>query len=199
MVRIALGQLNTTVGDLDGNVDRLATAAADATAAGADVVVFPELAITGYPPEDLVLRPAFVRDNLAALEALAARTAAGCDVVVGFADRSAAGVHNAAALLRGGAVIARYAKCKLPNYGVFDERRTFVPGDRGVVVEVAGTPRRSVRVRGRLGARPALRQLRRHTDHREPQRLAVPPRARPTSAPTCFAPEPPRPAHGSCT
>jgi NAD+ synthase (glutamine-hydrolysing) len=140
VVRIALGQLNTTVGDLDGNVDRLASAAADATAAGADVIVFPELAITGYPPEDLVLRPAFVRDNLTALDDLAARTTPGCDVVVGFADRSAAGaVQNAAALLRGGVVAARYAKCKLPNYGVFDERRTFAPGDGGVVVDVAGT------------------------------------------------------------
>jgi NAD+ synthase (glutamine-hydrolysing) len=141
VVRIALGQLNTTVGDLDGNVERLASAAADATAADADVVVFPELAITGYPPEDLVLRHAFVRDNVAALDELAARTTAGCDVVVGFADRSAAGsVHNAAALLRGGAVQARYAKCKLPNYGVFDERRTFEPGTGGVVVDIAGTP-----------------------------------------------------------
>jgi NAD+ synthase (glutamine-hydrolysing) len=140
VVRIALGQLNTTVGDLDGNVERLATAAADATAAGADVVVFPELAITGYPPEDLVLRPAFVRDNLAALDELAARTAQGCGVVVGFADHDAGGVRNAAALLRGGAVAARYAKCKLPNYGVFDERRTFVPGTDGVVVDVAATP-----------------------------------------------------------
>jgi NAD+ synthase (glutamine-hydrolysing) len=140
VVRIALGQLNTTVGDLDGNVDHLAAAAADATAAGADLVVFPELAITGYPPEDLVLRPAFVRDNIAAVEELAVRTAEGCDVVVGFADRIAAGqVQNAAALLRGGVVAARYAKCKLPNYGVFDERRTFTPGDGGVVVDVAST------------------------------------------------------------
>jgi NAD+ synthase (glutamine-hydrolysing) len=140
VVRIALGQLNTTVGDLAGNVEHLATAAADATAAGADVVVFPELATTGYPPEDLVLKPAFLRDTLAALDDLAARTAGGCDVVVGFADRSAAGAaQNAAALVRGGVVAARYAKCKLPNYGVFDERRTFAPGDGGVVVDIAGT------------------------------------------------------------
>jgi hypothetical protein len=87
VARIALGQLNTTVGDLDGNVVRMATWAAKATAGGADVIVFPELAVTGYPPEDLVLRSAFVDDNLTALDALAAETAAGCDVVVGFVDR----------------------------------------------------------------------------------------------------------------
>jgi NAD+ synthase (glutamine-hydrolysing) len=140
VVRIALGQLNTTVGDLDGNVARLADAAKRATAEGADAVVFTELAITGYPPEDLVLRRSFVNDNLAALEALAAATAGGCVVFVGFADRSAAGVHNATAVLRDGAVVARYAKCKLPNYGVFDERRTFVPGAESEIVDVAGTP-----------------------------------------------------------
>ena len=139
MVRIALGQLNTTVGDLDGNAQRIADAAARATAAGADAIVLPELAITGYPPEDLVLRRAFVDDTLATVDALARATAAGCDVIVGFVDRSAAGVHNAAAVLQGGAVTARYAKCKLPNYGVFDERRTFVAGTDGVTVEVAGT------------------------------------------------------------
>ena len=139
MVRIALGQLNTTVGDLDGNVDRLADAARRATAENADVVVFTELAITGYPPEDLVLRPSFVGDNLAALQALAAATADGCDVIVGFVDRTNAGLHNGAAALHGGEVRPRYAKCKLPNYGVFDERRTFAPGTGGTVVDVAGT------------------------------------------------------------
>jgi NAD+ synthase (glutamine-hydrolysing) len=139
VVRIALGQLNTTVGDLDGNVDRLADAARRATTAGADAVVFTELAITGYPPEDLVLRPSFVTDNLAALDALAAATADGCDVIVGFVDRTDAGLHNAAAVLHGGVVRARYAKCKLPNYGVFDERRTFAPGMDTAVVDVAGT------------------------------------------------------------
>jgi len=139
VVRIALGQLNTTVGDLDGNAQRIADAAARATEAGADAIVLPELAITGYPPEDLVLRHAFVDDTLATVDGLARATADGCDVIVGFVDRSPAGVHNAAAVLRGGAVTARYAKCKLPNYGVFDERRTFVPGTGGVTVDVAGT------------------------------------------------------------
>jgi NAD+ synthase (glutamine-hydrolysing) len=138
VVRIALGQLNTTVGDLDGNVDRMASWARRATAEKADVVLFPELAITGYPPEDLVLRPEFVDDNLAALERLAKETADGCDVVVGFVDRSGAGLHNAAALLRGGQVATRYAKCKLPNYGVFDEKRYFVPGTASARVAIGG-------------------------------------------------------------
>jgi NAD+ synthase (glutamine-hydrolysing) len=138
VVRIALAQLNTTVGDLDGNVERMATWAARATSEGADVVLFPELAITGYPPEDLVLRSEFVDDNLSALERLAKETAQGCDVVVGFVDRSPAGLHNAAALLRGGNVLTRYAKVKLPNYGVFDEKRYFVPGTASARVTIGG-------------------------------------------------------------
>ena len=136
MVRIALGQLNTTVGDLEGNVDRLAEWSLRASDAGADVVCFPELAITGYPPEDLVLRPEFIRDNLEALEELARRTAGGCAVLTGFIDRSEQGLHNAAALLQGGSVSARYHKIKLPNYGVFDEQRYFAPGRHGCLVQL---------------------------------------------------------------
>jgi NAD+ synthase (glutamine-hydrolysing) len=138
VIRVALGQLNTTVGDLDGNVARMAGWAAKATAAGADVIVFPELAVTGYPPEDLVLRSEFVDDNLAALASLARTSAGGCDVIAGFVDRSEIGLHNAAALLRGGEVAARYAKSKLPNYGVFDEKRYFVPGTGGTSVQIGG-------------------------------------------------------------
>jgi NAD+ synthase (glutamine-hydrolysing) len=129
VVRIALAQINTTVGDLDGNVEKMVRCAADASGIGADVVCYPELAITGYPPEDLVLRPEFVRDNLAALEELAKRTAGGVAVLTGFVDRTARGLHNAAALLRGGAITERYHKVQLPNFGVFDEQRYFVPGD----------------------------------------------------------------------
>jgi len=139
MVRIALGQIDPTVGDLDGNVDLMTAWASRATEAGADVVVFPELALTGYPPEDLVLRSAFVDDNLAALERLAAQTAGGCSVVTGFVDRTDAGIHNAAGLLANGEVVARYHKVKLPNYGVFDEQRTFVPGEAECAVRLAGS------------------------------------------------------------
>jgi len=139
MVRIALGQIDPTVGDLDGNVDLMIAWASRATEAGADVVVFPELALTGYPPEDLVLRSAFVDDNLAALERLAKETAGGCSVVTGFVDRTDAGIHNAAALLANGEVVARYHKVKLPNYGVFDEQRTFVAGEAECAVRLAGS------------------------------------------------------------
>jgi NAD+ synthase (glutamine-hydrolysing) len=136
VVRIAIGQLNPTVGDLAGNVELMTDWTVRATRAGADLIAFPELAITGYPPEDLVLRPEFVDDNLAALEDLARRTADACAVVTGFVDRSERGLHNAAAFVRGGEVLARYWKIKLPNYGVFDERRYFVAGDETALVDV---------------------------------------------------------------
>jgi NAD+ synthase (glutamine-hydrolysing) len=139
MVRIALGQIDPSVGDLEGNVELLTAWASRATEAGADVVVFPELAITGYPPEDLVLRPAFVDDNLSALEHLAKRTAGGCPVVTGFVDRTDRGIHNAAGLVANGEIVARYHKIKLPNYGVFDEQRTFVPGSAECAVRLAGS------------------------------------------------------------
>ncbi len=139
MPRLALGQVNLTVGDLPGNVARMAEAADRATYAGADVVAFPELAITGYPPEDLVLRGEFVRENLDALSTLARKTATSCPVIAGFIDRSDAGLHNAAALLRNGTVESRYHKVQLPNFGVFDEQRYFVPGTSGATVEVGGT------------------------------------------------------------
>ena len=139
MVRIALGQVDPTVGDLEGNVERLIAWTTRATEASADVVVFPELAITGYPPEDLVLRSSFVDDNLEAVERLARETAGGCSILTGFVDRTTAGIHNAAGLIGNGQIVARYHKMKLPNYGVFDEQRTFVPGESACAVRVAGS------------------------------------------------------------
>jgi NAD+ synthase (glutamine-hydrolysing) len=136
--RVALGQLNLTVGDLAGNVERMAAAATRAADARAELVCFPELSITGYPPEDLVLRPEFVRDNLAALDELAAKTADACPVIAGFVDRTERGLHNAAAYLAGGEVRVRYHKIVLPNYGVFDEKRYFVPGEQSEQVSVGG-------------------------------------------------------------
>jgi len=139
VVRIALGQINATVGDLDGNAAKMAEWAARAEALGADLICFPELALTGYPPEDLVLRDRFVQDNLQALQGLASDTAEACPVMVGFVDRSPAGLHNAAALLANGDVTARYHKVKLPNYGVFDEKRYFVPGQASCSVRLASS------------------------------------------------------------
>jgi NAD+ synthase (glutamine-hydrolysing) len=136
-MRIALGQVNVTVGDLAGNVDKMDAWVREATGHGADLVCFPELAVTGYPPEDLVFRPSFVDANLEALGELAERTERRCAVLVGFVDRTERGLHNAAALLRGGRVEDRYHKHRLPNYGVFDEQRYFVPGDRGCAFRLA--------------------------------------------------------------
>jgi len=130
-IRVAACQLDTVVGDLDGNVQRVLAALGQAEEAGADVAVFPELALTGYPPEDLLLKPGFVRDNRLALERVVARTG-DCAAVVGFVD-SARDLFNAAAVCAGGMVKGVYHKRLLPNYAVFDEQRYFTPG--------AGAPR----------------------------------------------------------
>src|SRR5687767_4536176 len=120
-LRVALGQINTRVGDLDGNVARIVEALKAADEQGCDLAVFPELAVCGYPPEDLLLKPGFVADNKAALQAVAAATAAGgCAAVVGFVDAER-DLHNAAAVCASGSVQAIYHKRLLPNYAVFDE------------------------------------------------------------------------------
>ena len=136
-MRIALAQVNPTVGDLAGNARMVIDWIGEARDAGADVVCFPELVITGYPPEDLVLKPSFVRDNLAQLE-LVARAAKGIAVVAGFVDRDG-DLYNAAAFMADGEVKTIYHKVFLPNYGVFDEKRYFVPGHRTPIIDVAGS------------------------------------------------------------
>jgi NAD+ synthase (glutamine-hydrolysing) len=137
-VRIALAQLNQTVGDLDGNLVRLDSAYKRAAEAGVAAVVFPELAITGYPPEDLVLKPGFVRDNLSALKKFAAGTGETA-AVIGFVEQSSDGLFNAAAVCSNGKVQFSYRKCRLPNYGPFDENRYFEVGsDESATVNIAG-------------------------------------------------------------
>jgi NAD+ synthase (glutamine-hydrolysing) len=136
-IRLALCQINTLVGDLEGNAARVLAAYDEAEAAGCDLAVFPELAITGYPPEDLVLKPRFVTANREALDKVAARTGR-CAAVVGFVDADI-GLFNAAAICAEGRVRGVYRKRLLPNYAVFDEQRYFQPSDEPLeLYEVAG-------------------------------------------------------------
>ena len=136
VVRIALAQINPVVGDLWGNSRLIVEWIGRARDQGADVVLFPELAITGYPPEDLVLKPAFVRDNLRQLNVVVEATK-GISAVVGFVDEEG-DLFNAAAFIHGGELKAVYHKVFLPNYGVFDEQRYFTPGHRCPIFELGG-------------------------------------------------------------
>jgi NAD+ synthase (glutamine-hydrolysing) len=133
-LRLAGAQIDPVVGDVDGNVDRVLDAYRRAAERGAHLVVFPELAITGYPPEDLVFKPSFLAASRDATERVAAQTGEAA-AVLGFVDSTHAGPANAAALCRGGQVLAVYHKILLPNYSVFDEERYFVPGDELLVAE----------------------------------------------------------------
>jgi NAD+ synthase (glutamine-hydrolysing) len=135
-VRVALAQINTVVGDIDGNAARIGRALDEAAAAGADVTLVPELAVTGYPPEDLLLRPAFAASARAALDRVAQGVRAGV-AILGFPEWNG-DCHNAAAVVAEGRVQAVYRKRFLPNYGVFDEARYFRAGDEGMVLEVNG-------------------------------------------------------------
>ena len=170
-LRLAAAQLDTVVGR-PARATSLGspTALRAAEAAGADMCVFPELAITGYPPEDLLLKPGFVADNLAALDKVAAATAE-CVAVVGFVepvDRPGPGrgpgdgatsprpLANAAAVCAGGEVVGVYRKRLLPNYGVFDEQRWFVPGTGPSALHgSAGVPGGRLDLRGRVVPRRA--------------------------------------------
>ncbi|MFE5328393.1 NAD+ synthase [Embleya sp. NPDC056575] len=151
-IRIALSQIDPTVGDLDGNAELVVGRTRRAAERGATLVAFPEMALTGYPVEDLALRSSFVEASRLAMEGLAARLAAEglgeIAVVVGYLDRCeesaprlgrpAGAPQNAVAVLHRGRIAARSAKHHLPNYGVFDEYRYFVPGDRLLVVRIGG-------------------------------------------------------------
>jgi NAD+ synthase (glutamine-hydrolysing) len=133
-VRLALCQINVTVGDIAGNAARISASIKDARAAGAQLVLLPELAITGYPPEDLLLREHFLAHARSALEALAADSE-GIVAIVGFPER-AEDVYNSAAVLAAGRLHAIYRKVYLPNYGVFDEQRYFQAGRAGAVLDI---------------------------------------------------------------
>jgi NAD+ synthase (glutamine-hydrolysing) len=135
-LRMALAQVNFTVGDIRGNVARILRWTEKAGRVGADIVAFPELAISGYPPEDLLLRPRFLGDCRAAVQRIAGKVDRPA-VVVGFPNLLDS-VYNSAAILARGKIAAIYNKIHLPNYGVFDEKRYFAPGDRVCVVSLGG-------------------------------------------------------------
>ncbi len=136
-LRIALAQINTTIGDLEGNASKIVEYIGRARDVGADVVAFPELAITGYPPEDLVLRRSFVEDNVRALDQIVVPATVGITALVGFIDHDEH-VFNAAALISDRKVAGRYHKQFLPNYGVFDENRYFQRGTESPIYVIAG-------------------------------------------------------------
>ena len=142
-MRIALAQINNTVGDLDANCLKIVDFAKRAEAKGADVVVFPELALSGYPPRDLVEKESFLDRTEAALQKLACDTAAfKTTLIVGYVSKSpqhsAIKAQNSAAVICGGKVIFKQTKMLLPNYDVFDEARYFEPGETQDIVEIAG-------------------------------------------------------------
>jgi NAD+ synthase (glutamine-hydrolysing) len=133
-LRLALAQIDARVGDIDGNAEMIRALTTEAREAGAELVLFPELALTGYPPEDLLLKEHFLRKTGDALEALAADTR-GIVALVGFPERRE-DVYNSLAVLAEGEIAAIYRKTNLPNYGVFDEQRYFQAGDGGAVIDL---------------------------------------------------------------
>ena len=142
-IRIALAQINPTVGDLAKNADLIAKYAYDAAAAGAVVVVYPEMILTGYPVEDLATRPSFRAASIAAINQLAERINnegnGDLTLIVGFLGQSPTGApQNCVAVIHKGVIVAIYIKHHLPNYGVFDEYRNFTPGNHSLVVRVCG-------------------------------------------------------------
>ena len=136
-IRIALAQYNATVGDLGGNAALMRQSAAAAQSKGADVVVFPEMCLCGYPPEDLLLRPQFLSDVRRTLDQMVLSWG-GPVLLVGFAEQQDGHSHNSLAVIRDGNIEAIYRKGLLPNYGVFDEKRYFTAGFEPVVIEING-------------------------------------------------------------
>ena len=137
-LRIALAQVNPTVGDLAANAALVRENVAAAQSSGAHIVVFPEMVLTGYPVEDLALRPSFQSASQSAIAELASELTGEIVAIVGYLDQVSGAPQNMVAVISGGQIKARYAKCHLPNYGVFDEFRNFVPGDKTLVVRIHG-------------------------------------------------------------
>jgi NAD+ synthase (glutamine-hydrolysing) len=129
MLRIAMAQINSTMGDLEGNIEKIRKLLADAEGCGADLVVFPELAVTGYPPQDLLLEDGFVRKNKKLLEELISSNSVDVAGVVGFVDYKGKALYNAAAVFNGNRLVGTVHKALLPTYDVFDEDRYFKPAE----------------------------------------------------------------------
>ncbi len=137
-IKILMAQINTTVGDFVGNSRKVGVVLDEARAQRASLVVFPEMTITGYPPEDLLLQKKFIDENIKTLKIISKKTS-GLSVIIGFVDRDASGIlYNSAAVLSNGNVEVIYHKTKLPNYGVFDEKRYFKAGIRPRIIRVGG-------------------------------------------------------------
>ena len=134
-LRVALAQINPTVGDIAGNLELISASAEQATAASAQLLVFPEMIVTGYPVEDLALRPSFQAASIAAVEKIALTIKGDLVAIIGYLDQ---GPRNAVAVIHDGKIQARYFKHQLPNYGVFDEFRNFLPGEQTLVVRIHG-------------------------------------------------------------
>jgi NAD+ synthase (glutamine-hydrolysing) len=137
-LRVALAQINPTVGDLEGNAALILAHAESAANNSAHVVLFPEMALTGYPVEDLALRPSFQVASAKSIAVLAAALPPKLVSIVGYLDAINGAPQNRVAVISGGKIVATYTKCQLPNYGVFDEYRNFVPGDSTLVVRIHG-------------------------------------------------------------
>ena len=137
-LRLALAQINPTVGDLAGNAALIQNSVDQAVTAGAHIAIFPEMVMTGYPVEDLALRPSFQLASKSAIAALASTLDKKIVSIVGYLDQVDGKPQNMVAVIAGGEIKARYAKCHLPNYGVFDEFRNFVAGDSTLVVRIHG-------------------------------------------------------------
>jgi len=137
-LRVALAQINPTVGDFEGNAALILAHAESAEISGAHVVLFPEMALTGYPVEDLALRPSFQIASAKSIEVLASALPAKIVSIVGYLDHVDGAPQNRVAVITGGKIVATYTKCQLPNYGVFDEYRNFVPGNQTLVVRIHG-------------------------------------------------------------
>ncbi len=137
-LRLGLAQINTTVGDFPGNLEKMLAVMEDACLLGIDLLVFPELAICGYPPEDLLLKPQFIQKNLQYLDKLI-KSCTRVGVITGYVEAEGKNLFNAAAMIFDGKLIGSYRKMYLPNYGVFDENRYFKAGNKCPVYELGGT------------------------------------------------------------